>query len=139
MNRHQLRERIFQTIFQYSFMGDEELTSYLEEDEVPEIDVEEGEKISDKDREYINSKSYDILAHLAEIDEMILSHSKGRRIARIGLGELAILRLAVYEIKFDEDIPEKVAINEAVELAKTFCNENSSKYINGVLSGIVNE
>ena len=139
MNRHELRERVFQTIFQYSFMGEEELDSYLEEDVVPEIDVEEGEEISEKDREYINTKSYNILAHLKEIDEMILSHSKGRRIARIGLSELAILRLAVYEIKFDEDIPEKVAINEAVELAKTFCNENSSKYINGVLSGIVNE
>ena len=139
MNRHQLRERIFQTIFQYSFMGEEELDSYIEEELAPEIDVEEGEEISDKDREYINAKSLDILAHLSEIDEMILSHSKGRRIARIGLSELAILRLAVYEIKFDEDIPQKVAINEAVELAKTFCKENSSKYINGVLSGIVNE
>ena len=139
MNRHKLRERIFQTIFQYSFMGETELESYIEDEEVPEIEVEEGEEISEEDREYINKKAYDILAHLSEIDEMILSHSKGRRIQRIGLGELAILRLAVYEIKFDEDIPEKVAINEAVELSKTFCNENSSKYINGVLAGIVNE
>ena len=56
--------------------------------------------------------------------------------SRLGKAELSILRLAVYEIIMDEDVPQKVAINEAVELAKKYCNEKAAPFINGILGRV---
>ncbi len=127
MTRHELRERIFQTIFQFPFY----------EGDVPEMEIVADEKISEKDREYIDAKVAAIKENLAEIDKKLDKHSNKWKIRRLGKSELAILRLAIYEIDYDDDIPEKVAINEAVELAKSYCDENSAGFINGVLSGII--
>lgn len=65
---------------------------------------------------------------------MLEKEAEGWKISRMGKVDLTILRLAVYEIKYDEDIPTSVAINEAVELAKKFGQEESSKFVNGVLA-----
>ena len=127
MTRHELRERIFQTIFQFPFY----------EGDVPEMELVADEKISEKDREYIDTKVAAIKENLAEIDKKLDKHSNKWKIRRLGKSELAILRLAIYEIDYDDDIPEKVAINEAVELAKSYCDDNSAGFINGVLSGII--
>ena len=133
MTRHELRERIFQTIFQIPFY----------EDELPEIDVTsaddptEEDTATAEDKEYIATKAADIKAHISEIDAEIEAHSNGWKVKRIGKSELAILRLAVYEIRFDDDIPDKVAVNEAIELAKAYSDEKASKFINGVLSGLL--
>lgn len=127
MTRHELRERIFQTIFQFPFY----------EGDVPEMEIVADEKISEKDREYIDTKVAAIKENLAEIDKKLDKHSNKWKIRRLGKSELAILRLAIYEIDYDDDIPEKVAINEAVELAKSYCDDNSAGFINGVLSGII--
>jgi N utilization substance protein B len=62
---------------------------------------------------------------------------RGWKLNRLGKTDLSILRLAVYEICYDESIPEKVAINEAVELAKRYGGDSSSAFINGVLAKIV--
>ena len=70
------------------------------------------------------------------IDEMLNASAKGWKTSRMGRVDLTILRLAVYEMKFDEDIPEKVAINEAVELSKKFGGDESPAFINGVLAKI---
>ncbi len=129
MTRHELRERIFQTIFQFPFY----------EGDVPEVEIEADEDISDKDRDYITSKVASIREHLAEIDQKIDKNSNKWKIKRLGKSELAILRLAIFEIDYDDDIPDKVAINEAVEIAKSYCDDNSSGFINGVLSGILGE
>jgi transcription antitermination factor NusB len=129
MTRHELRERIFQTIFQFPFY----------EGDVPEMEIVADEKISEKDREYIDAKVAAIKENLAEIDKKLDKHSNKWKIRRLGKSELAILRLAIYEIDYDDDIPEKVAINEAVELAKSYCDDNSAGFINGVLSGIIKE
>ena len=130
MTRHELRERIFQTIFQLPFY----------DEEIPEIevsDVADSEEISDKDRTYIEAKVAGIRDNLEEIDTAIEQNSNGWKVKRIGKSELAILRLAVYEIRFDDDVPDKVAINEAVELAKSYSDEKAARFINGVLSGVV--
>ena len=71
---------------------------------------------------------------MEEIDEIIEQTATGWTIARMGKVDLAILRLAVYEMKKDEDIPVSVAINEAVELAKKFGQDESPSFINGVLA-----
>ena len=69
---------------------------------------------------------------------MILSESaSGWRLNRMGKAELTILRIATYEIRYDEDVPDKVAINEAVELAKKYGNDSSSGFVNGVLAKVV--
>ena len=65
------------------------------------------------------------------------THLEGWKLPRIGKEELAILRLGVYEVKYDESIPEKVAINEAVELAKKYCDASASKFVNALLAKLV--
>lgn len=74
------------------------------------------------------------MEELPKIDAMLDEASKGWKISRMGKVELTVLRLAVYEMKFDEDIPEKVAINEAVELARKFGGDDAPAFINGVLA-----
>ena len=71
---------------------------------------------------------------LPEIDLLLEGAARGWKLSRIGKVELTILRLAVYEMRFDEDIPEKVAINEAVELSKKFGGDEAPAFVNGVLA-----
>ena len=84
----------------------------------------------------ITAKTENLIEHLDEIDEEISAHTNAWNLERLGKAELSILRLATYEILLDEQVPRKVAINEAVELAKKYCNEKAAPFINGVLSKI---
>ena len=77
------------------------------------------------------------MAHLEKIDEMLNEAATGWKVSRMGKVELTILRLAAYEIYFDEDVPTSVAINEAVEMAKEFGGDESPAFINGVLGKMV--
>ena len=79
----------------------------------------------------------EIKENLEQIDGQINEAAKGWRTDRMGKVELTLLRLAVYEMKYDDDIPQGVAINEAVELAKIFGGDTSSAFINGVLAKLV--
>ena len=82
-------------------------------------------------------KKYEgILEHLDEIDGELNEYSQGWKTSRMSRVDLTALRLAVYEMKFDEDIPTGVAINEAVELAKRFGGEDSGSFVNGILGKI---
>ena len=90
--------------------------------------------ISEADCKYITEKTQTIAALLPEIDEKINSVSEGWPVNRLGKAELAIMRLAVYEMLYDEDIPVNVAINEAVELAKNYGGDNAPSFVNGVLA-----
>ena len=133
MKRSEMREHIFRIIFQMEFADTEErnekITLYLES----------LKDISNKEFTYIKQKTEDIFMRIEEIDATIESISTGWKINRLGKAELAILRVAVYEMKYDDDIPEKVAINEAVELAKHYGNEQSPKFVNGVLAKLATE
>ena len=95
---------------------------------------EERPDVEAKDQLYIETKIGSILKRLPEIDDKIHSICEGWRLERLGKPELAILRLAVYEITNDANIPTGVAINEAVELAKIYCSEEAPRFINGVLA-----
>lgn len=86
------------------------------------------------DGEYISGKCKDIIAHLGEIDAAINEVAEGWKTGRMGKVDLTLLRLAVYEMKYEEDIPVGVAINEAVELAKKYGTDDSPAFINGVLA-----
>ena len=85
---------------------------------------------------YIRTKYEKILEKRPEIDEMLESASKGWKVSRMGRVDVSILRLAVYELKYDEEIPTGVAINEAVELGKQYGGEDTAGFINGVLGKI---
>ena len=95
------------------------------------------EEPAEEDKEYIRDKVDKILAVLPELDKAIESASVDWKISRIGKMELSILRVATYEIRFDEDIPNKVAVNEAIELAKVYCDESAPAFINGVLNKLL--
>lgn len=94
--------------------------------------------ISAEDKKYITEVTEGVAEKINELDEKIKPYLKGWTMDRIGKTDLAILRLAVYEIFYRDDIPYKVSINEAVELAKSFCDDSSPSFINGVLAGIIN-
>lgn len=129
MTRHELREQIFLLLFRIEFNSVEEmpeqLTYFFENDE---------SKASQEDELYISAKYGNIVNRLEEIDKLINEKAKGWDTKRMGKVDLTIIRLAVYEILFDEDIPESVAINEAVELAKKFGQDESSGFVNGILA-----
>lgn len=130
MTRRTLREVIFSILFKYEFNSMEEM------DEQIKYTIEDLDEISDENLDYILDKTKNILALISDIDEIIVSISEGWNIDRIGKAELAILRLAIYEMKYDEDVPFKVAINEAVELAKIYCNDDAKRFINGLLAKV---
>lgn len=129
MTRRELRERIFKLLFRVEFNAMDDMPEQTElffEDEEWEAD--------EKDRAQITEKYEKIAEHLEKIDELLNEKAKGWKTARMGKVDLTILRLAVYEIMFDDTIPTGVAINEAVELAKKFGGDESAKFINGVLA-----
>ena len=76
---------------------------------------------------------------MPEIDSLLNENAKGWKTTRMNKVDLSVLRLAVYEMKWDEDIPEGVAINEAVELAKRFGGENSGSFVNGILGKLAKQ
>ena len=132
MSRRELREQIFKLIFRAEFYDKEELP------EQEKLFFEDYElNMKPEDETYISEKSKKILEKLDEIDGMINQEAKGWTTERMGKIELTILRLAIYEIKFDEDVPAGVAINEAVEIAKKFGQEESAGFVNGVLAKFV--
>lgn len=129
MNRTEQREQIFMLLFRVEFNRksdmEEQCTLFFEEAET---------EISEKDQNSIRSKYEKIAERLPEIDRLINETAKGWDTQRMGKVELAIIRLAVYEIKFDESVPTGVAINEAVELAKKFGQDSSAGFVNGILA-----
>ena len=132
MSRREFREQIFKLIFRAEFYDKEELP------EQEKLFFEDYElNMKPEDETYISEKSNKILEKLDEIDGMINQEAKGWTTERMGKIELTILRLAIYEIKFDEDVPAGVAINEAVEIAKKFGQEESAGFVNGVLAKFV--
>ena len=129
MKRSSLREQIFKLLFRVEFNSIDEMP------EQEDLFFDSGDLIvTQKDRDYITVKLRDIVAHMPELDERLTGKMRGWTIERVGRVELAILRLAVYEIEFDDEVPAGVAISEAVELAKKFGDENAGSFVNGVLA-----
>lgn len=134
MSRRELREQIFKLLFRIEFNSEEEMKTQCE------LFFEDPERAFDEeDTKYIQEKYDSIYSKLNEIDGLIDSKAKGWSSDRMGKVELTIIRLAVFEIMFDDDVPSKVAINEAVELAKKFGQDKSSGFINAVLAKFVEE
>lgn len=131
MKRRELREHVFELLFRVEFNGQEEMR---EQASLFVENMKEEQEVRPEDESYISGKYEKIVEKLPEIDAMLDRISKGWKTSRMGKVDLTILRLAVYEMKYDEDVPEKVAINEAVELSKKFGGDDSPAFINGVLA-----
>lgn len=127
MTRRELREQVFKMLFGVEFHDASEMPEQL-------AVYEEAEEAWDvADGEYISKKCTDIVAHLAEIDTAINEVAEGWKTSRMGKVDLTLIRLAVYEMRYEEDVPVGVAINEAVELAKKYGTDDSPAFVNGVL------
>lgn len=128
MGRRELREQIFKLLFRVEFNAREDMP------EQEKLFFEDENTADEESEGYILKKYEDIVSRLDIIDEMINKETKGWDTSRMGKVDLTLIRLAVYEIKYDDEIPTGVAINEAVELAKKFGQDNSPGFINGVLA-----
>lgn len=131
MSRSELREHIFRMLFRIEFNNEAELP----EQETLYFDLLE--ECSEKEQEYILNKYRAIKERVEEIDNLLNELSEGWKTTRMNRVDLTILRLATYEIKWDEDVPTGVAINEAVELAKRYSSDQGPSFVNGVLAKVV--
>jgi transcription antitermination protein NusB len=129
MSRRYAREALLALMYEYTVTGQQ---GHETLDVMGDI---LSDSLTDSDREYIGLGVSNFLTNQETIDEVIKSSLKSWSISRLARVDLSILRLAVVEIIYFEDIPEKVAINEAVELGKKYSSDKSPKFINGVLAG----
>lgn len=133
MTRFEIRRHIFTILFRVDFT---DVSEFSEQIAFALEEIGQEQKLSKKDAQYMEAKTRAIVENLDDIDALIGSESKGWKLSRIGKAELTILRLAVYEMKYDEDIPVRVAINEAVELSKLYCDDEAKGFVNAVLGNI---
>ena len=132
MGRHEQREQVFMLLFQVEFHEPEDMTRQMR------LFLEDNEAIaSQKDSDYIEERCQAVREKLPEIDKLIDDNTEGWNTTRMGKVELTVLRLGVYEMSFDDDIPPRVAIDEAVELAKKYGQENSGGFVNAILAKIM--
>lgn len=132
MRRHELREQVFMLLFQVEFHSTEQMPKQIR------LFLENSENLTaEKDCESIRERCNTITEKIPEIDKLINENTEGWDTNRMGKVELTVLRLAVFELRFDDDIPEKVAIDEAVEIAKKYGQENSGGFVNAILAKIV--
>lgn len=130
-NRHLSRTIALQTLFEWDFKGNkkkdlDEIIQYNYSAFAPEFN----------DHSFTDKIVTGVAEHLKEIDGFVKEFAPEWPINQITLVDRNILRIGIYELIFDPDIPSKVAINEAIEIAKTFGGESSGKFVNGVLGSI---
>ena len=133
MTRSEIREHIFKMLFQIEFNDEADMPEHLQ------YYLDTLEDAKEKDREYMQKKYKAVNSHTEEIDKLLNGAAKGWKTTRMSKVDLTILRLAVYEMRWDDDVPEGVAINEAVELAKRFGGDSSSSFVNGVLGKLARQ
>ena len=133
MGRREMREHIFKLLFLREFNEAEEMPEQIK------LYFDEMEHLGPDQQTYMENKYDRIQEHLEEIDRILNEKSTGWKTKRMSKVDLNILCLAVFEMKYDEDVPVKVAINEAVEISKVFGGEDSASFINGILGKVARE
>jgi N utilization substance protein B len=129
-NRHLSRTIAMQSLYQWDFSEQKD-----DIHEVIKVNLAEFAPEFD-DKSFCDELVTDVIKHLEEIDTIIAKYAPDWPISQITTVDRNILRIGVYELQFSETIPSKVAINEAIELAKTFGGESSGRFVNGVLGAI---
>ncbi len=133
MKRQKAREYAFYLIYEADFKNWEEVSQIIETAFNEYIDAEE----NDIQTDYIKETVLEVKNNLETIDNIIIPNLKNWNYSRLPRVTKAILRLAVYEIKYNDQIPVNVAINEAVEIAKKYDDIKNASFINGVLSSVL--
>ncbi|MBC2129464.1 transcription antitermination factor NusB [Listeria innocua] len=126
MKRREAREKALQALFQI---------------ELNEMSLDQAIKniMEDEQDDYMEQLVEGVMANKAEIDAIIEPNLDNWRIDRLNKVDLSLLRLSVYEIKYLDDVPNRVSLNESIEIAKIYSDDKSSKFINGVLANIAPE
>ena len=142
MRRSERRETVFRLLYMQQFRGDEmpeQISEYLESVRGGLEEVPADGKVSADEEEKIRTELEEITAHIPDIDERLNRVSRGWKTSRMGKVDLSILRLAAYELLYDDDVPTGVAINEAVEIAKRYGGEETASFVNGILGQIARQ
>ena len=138
--RHEIREKALQALFPLDFNTDltkkDAITNALE--------LEHGEMVSEDGEDfvpvYLDVLVGGVCEKKEELDQLVQSHlGKGWSIQRIAKLDLIILRMAIFEMKYVADVPDTVALNEALELTKKYSDDTSRKFVNGVLSNVMKD
>ena len=136
MTRRNAREIVMQMLYEGNF-HDETERERIFYDKIEEMQPEE-KKGNKAIISFMESLYFGVYEHLTEIDALIQNSATNWSFGRIVKVDLSILRLAIYELKYT-DVPQKVAVNEAVEIAKVYSTEKSPKFINGILGHVIKE
>ncbi len=130
--RHLARSVVMQVLYQWDFKGQPTaaLPAIIEQ-----VVAEFGSGL-EKEHEYITKTSNDIIDHLAELDTTIREYAPDWPMEQIAIVDRNILRIGIFELLHNDSIPAKVAINEAIEIAKTYGGPSSGKFVNGILGAI---
>ena len=143
MSRTTARIAAMQMIFEKvsGGQGGEE-TLKMVYDELRENGLSQGQGIPEsdpdqEDRQYISDTFQGVLEHLEEIDSLLAQTAKGWTLDRMSLVDLTVLRLAVYEILYNPDVPDNVAVSEALELTERYSDPDDKSFVNGILGTIV--
>lgn len=131
-NRHLARCIVMQTLYQWDFKG--QPTAVLPA--IIEQNLKEFGNGLEDEIEFIEKTVDGIIKNQKKIDEIIQKYASNWPLEKITLIDRNILRIGIYELKFNNEIPNKVAINEAIEVAKTYGGPTSGKFVNGVLGAI---
>ncbi|WP_376716257.1 transcription antitermination factor NusB [Vagococcus carniphilus] len=134
LTRHQLREVAFQVNFSMLYSEELEVNEAIE-NVLEHYDEQSSQEIP----QYLEVVVTGVKEHQEELDQIIEKHLKRWTVSRIAKTDLVILRLALFEMLYISDIPAKVSLNEALEIAKTFSDDESRRFVNGVLSSAMNE
>lgn len=149
MGRRESRDAAVKIVFQQGFHSNEEIitesmiSTFI--DNAQFFDDDDIEKKNDLnytqelDMPYLKNVLDGVFENLETLDGMINRHAKGWTVSRMARMDVAILRVAVYEILYRDDIPYSVSVNEAVELAKKYSHDDAGSFINGILASIINE
>ena len=129
MKRRGIREQRFKLLFRVEFNTPEQMP------EQTKLYFDSGDlTVTEQDQAYLEARLADIMDRLPQIDEQLSNKIEGWKLTRVGKVELALLRIAVYEILYDDEVPTGVAISEAVELSKKYGPDNAASFVNGVLA-----
>ena len=137
LSRHEIRKMALQALFPLDFNQDLDKKDAI----MQAIELEHHEMVDEEQENFVPAYLDKLVAgvceHKADLDELIQKHlKKGWSIKRLSKMDLCILRIASCEMMYEADVPNKVALNEALELTKTFSDDQSRKFVNGVLSAI---
>ena len=140
LSRHDIRVMAVQALFPLDFNEDLSRKDAIEQ----AIELEHGEMIDEEQEkfipEYLDILVTGVCEHKVELYQLIETHlKKGWHLSRLSKMDVIVLKIALFEMMYIEEVPGKVAVNEAIELTKTFSDDQSRKFVNGILSNILKE